>query len=71
MKTDLLDPEKYIDVLYLGKFIEMVASVMEKGYGEVVYRVVIQDGKPKTLHLTQTQTVKAEEALIDNIMKKE
>lgn len=54
----VLDPEKYLDVLSLGEFIELVGEVMERGYGKVTFEVLIQGGKVKTVILTKQNTIR-------------
>lgn len=61
-----LDPEKYLDVLSLGEFIELVAQTMERGYGKVIFEVLVQEGKVKTVTLTKSNTIK-----VDNEPRKE
>lgn len=61
-----LDPEKYLDVLSIGEFIELVAQTMERGYGKVVFEVLVQRGKVQTVTLTKSNTIK-----VDNTIGKE
>lgn len=53
-----LDPDKYLDILSIGEFIELVAQTMEHGYGKVTFDVTVQEGKVKTVSLTKQVTMR-------------
>jgi hypothetical protein len=48
---------QYFDVLMLGKYVELVAQALSDGYGEVLMKSTIKNGKIKILTLTKTQTI--------------
>lgn len=54
------------DILKLSKVIELVGELLNQGYGEVNFRVVVQGKKITLLSIGKTETIK-----IDNESGKE
>jgi hypothetical protein len=54
--TSNIAPETHLDVLYLPKLVDSISEAIEKGYGEVVFKVTVRAGKVTLVSLTQTET---------------
>lgn len=57
MGRDLMDNkvEKYVDALYLAKFIAAMLEVMQDGYGEVNMKLTIRGSKVKAVSVSKSQ----------------
>lgn len=53
-------PEKYLDVLNLGKFVDIVSELLQTGFGEATCRIQVQSGNITMISISKTETIKVE-----------
>lgn len=60
MNVDIDKVKHVVDKLHRGQVIDTILETMESGFGEVLFKVTIQNGTIKVISLTDTKTVKIE-----------
>lgn len=53
--------EKYLDLLHVGKLADLLAQVVNEGYGTVTLKVDIKMGKIAFVFITRTHSFRGEE----------
>lgn len=59
--VDIDKIKKVVDTLVRGKVIDLIMQTMDHGFGEVHFKVTVQNGSIKVISLTDTKTVKIDE----------
>lgn len=50
-----------VDTLVKGKVVDSIAATMDSGFGDVSFKITIQNGFIKVISTTDTKTVKIDE----------
>ena len=50
--------KEVVDTLVRGKVVDKIMETMEHGFGEVQFKITIQNGEIKVISLTDTRTIK-------------
>lgn len=53
-----------VDTLVKGKVVDKISETMDHGFGDVTFKITVQNGAIRVITLTETQTVK----VIDGMM---
>lgn len=55
---DLAKVKQIVDTLVKGKVIDSISETMDHGFGEVNFKITVQNGVIKVISLSDTKTVK-------------
>ena len=53
---------KIVETLVRGKVIDKISETMDSGFGEVIFKVKIDNKTIKTIYVTDTKTVKVDQS---------